>query len=227
MLSLSQYNKLEKICHIRNQGKQFGGLQLILVGDFYQLPPVPNARYGDFGEVCFLSESFPAHTVYLTELKRQNTTQLIDLIREFSFGCCNPKTMEYISKLSGPLRDETGAIRPFVKNMLVDMHNRDCVLKVCTDDKFNEKFPLCLKTYYYLNHSLIVDTFHPFITHKVCKHCGKMANCSFSNNVSLQYKNITYMYLVADFFSDLLYMISEMYSNFFIMKGLKNIGGKS
>jgi hypothetical protein len=33
-------------------------LEVILVGDFYQLPPVSNEMYGDFAHYCFEAEWF-------------------------------------------------------------------------------------------------------------------------------------------------------------------------
>ena len=49
----------------------FGGIQIVLCGDFRQLPPVPNILYGEEGDFCFESsvfeEVFP-HRVVLSEV---------------------------------------------------------------------------------------------------------------------------------------------------------------
>ena len=51
MLSRKMFETVEDLCRfIRNNNYPFGGLQFILVGDFYQLRPVPDMLYGDFGE---------------------------------------------------------------------------------------------------------------------------------------------------------------------------------
>ena len=48
MLSRKMLETVEDLCRfIRNKNYPFGGLQFILVGDFYQLRPVPNMLYGD------------------------------------------------------------------------------------------------------------------------------------------------------------------------------------
>ena len=54
MLSRKILGTVEGLCRfLINNNDQFGGLQFILVGDFYQLRPVPNMLYGDYGEVFF------------------------------------------------------------------------------------------------------------------------------------------------------------------------------
>ena len=54
MLSRKIFEPVEDLCRfIRNNNYPFGGLQFILVGDFYQFRPVLNMLYGDFGEDDF------------------------------------------------------------------------------------------------------------------------------------------------------------------------------
>ena len=67
------FDKLEAIARaIRNNGRPFGGLQLIITGDFFQLPPVP-----DFGKVSKFSfdastwNTSIEHTIGLTQVFRQ------------------------------------------------------------------------------------------------------------------------------------------------------------
>ena len=50
MMSRNMLDKLETVWRIRNITAAFGGIQLIVVGDFLKLPPVKNTRYGDLGE---------------------------------------------------------------------------------------------------------------------------------------------------------------------------------
>lgn len=67
---------------VRGKDVSFGGLQVILVGDFQQLPPVRNLRYGDPGDYAFqarcFQNSFP-HSIVLTDVKRQDDQRLIQV----------------------------------------------------------------------------------------------------------------------------------------------------
>lgn len=82
MLSANTLDNLEKICRgIRGIEKYFGGLQVILCGDFYQLPPVPSAidpGHYAFKAKCF-KDVFP-HVIVLKSVYRQNDQELIQVI---------------------------------------------------------------------------------------------------------------------------------------------------
>ena len=81
MLSAKLLDQLEYICRItRGENTMFGGLQVVLVGDFQQLPPIANTRYGDKGNYAFEAQCFPKafkHIVHLNEVQRQNDEYLV------------------------------------------------------------------------------------------------------------------------------------------------------
>ena len=59
MLSAKNFNQLEEICRkMKINDRRFGGMQVIVSGDFLQLPPVANALYGDDVDFCFTSQSY-------------------------------------------------------------------------------------------------------------------------------------------------------------------------
>ena len=67
------FDKLETIArNIRNNGRPFGGIQLVITGDFFQLPPVPDA--GKASTFAFDAGSWMTsidHTIGLTQIFRQ------------------------------------------------------------------------------------------------------------------------------------------------------------
>jgi ATP-dependent DNA helicase PIF1 len=67
------FDKLEGIARfIRKNGRPFGGIQLVVTGDFFQLPPVPD--YGKQVKFAFDADTWSTsihHTIGLTEVFRQ------------------------------------------------------------------------------------------------------------------------------------------------------------
>ena len=67
------FDKLEAIARaIRNNGRPFGGMQLVITGDFFQLPPVPD--YGRVSKFSFDAATWNTsieHTIGLTQVFRQ------------------------------------------------------------------------------------------------------------------------------------------------------------
>ena len=67
------FDKLESIARaIRNNGRPFGGIQIVITGDFFQLPPVPD--YGKVSKFSFDAATWNTsieHTIGLTQVFRQ------------------------------------------------------------------------------------------------------------------------------------------------------------
>lgn len=89
MISAKTFNQLEILCrNVRNNNEYFGGMQVILAGDFYQLPPVANELIGDPGNHCFklswFNNCFP-HKVKLHIIHRQSDTTLIKSLKNILY----------------------------------------------------------------------------------------------------------------------------------------------
>ena len=78
MLSAKTFEQCEMVCRVSKQNNLlWGGIQVIVVGDFRQLPPVPNFRYGDPGEFRFQTQlwentKFHLHTLH-TALRQKDS----------------------------------------------------------------------------------------------------------------------------------------------------------
>ncbi len=82
MLDGRVLDMVESVCRtIKQNGEAFGGMQVVLVGDFFQLPPV--AGRGDMARFAFESNAWERArfvTCYLTEQHRQEDDLLLGLL---------------------------------------------------------------------------------------------------------------------------------------------------
>ena len=82
MLDGRVLDMVETVCRtVKQSGESFGGMQVVLVGDFFQLPPI--AGRGEMSRFAFESrawESAKFLTCYLTEQHRQEDERLLGLL---------------------------------------------------------------------------------------------------------------------------------------------------
>ncbi len=82
MLDGRVLDMVETVCRtIKQKGESFGGMQVILVGDFFQLPPI--AGRGEMSRFAFESRAWDTAkflTGYLTEQHRQEDELLLGLL---------------------------------------------------------------------------------------------------------------------------------------------------
>ena len=135
MLSCKLFEQVETVCSLKNQGILFGGIQIILSGDFYQLPPVRNSLYGDTGAFCFESDYFQFHTIILQEVIRQTDANFINVVNEAARGALSPNSVTLLGQLCRPI-ESNNFVHLFSTNKLVDSYNRSEVLKMENDRLF-------------------------------------------------------------------------------------------
>ena len=102
------YDKLEHIARaIRNNGRPFGGIQLVITGDFFQLPPVPDK--GKVAKFAFDAATWNTtieHTILLTHIFRQKDPTFANMLNEIRLGKLTPASIKEFQRLSRPLRYE-------------------------------------------------------------------------------------------------------------------------
>jgi ATP-dependent DNA helicase PIF1 len=96
MMSAEVFNKLDYLGrNIRDNDVPFGGLQLVLSGDFCQLPPIGNNE-----RFCFESEIWPkaiAKTFILKQIMRQNDPALQDVLNDVREGKITMRAKELLN----------------------------------------------------------------------------------------------------------------------------------
>ena len=109
--------------------KPFGGKQVILIGEFLQLRPVPSDL--DEGIFMFHSAVFQlsiTHRIELTEVKRQVDKEFLSALQDIRLGMCSPLTEDFFRSLSRSLGDfETQATHIYFKKLPVALHNRQAL----------------------------------------------------------------------------------------------------
>ncbi|MDR2777306.1 MAG: AAA family ATPase [Rickettsiales bacterium] len=87
MLSKETFEMLDRLLRIiRDDQEPFGGIQIILFGDFFQLPPVNSDRY------CFESQIWieaAIETIILREMFRQQDNRFVELLGNIRRGIIN------------------------------------------------------------------------------------------------------------------------------------------
>ncbi len=133
MMSLKIFNLLDRIAKIARRviHLPFGGIQVIFLGDFYQLPPVSKnaAHEPDTQRFCFESEqwaaTFPPHScVQLSTLFRQTDPVFINVLKDARRGILTPETCDILkSRLLSPPTD-TLPTKLFPRNADADKVNK-------------------------------------------------------------------------------------------------------
>lgn len=99
------FDKLEQIARtIRNNGRPFGGIQLVITGDFFQLPPVPEmGRVARFAFDAGTWTTSIEHTIGLHHVFRQKDPVFAGMLNEMREGRLTPTSISEFRKLDRPL----------------------------------------------------------------------------------------------------------------------------
>ena len=130
MIDSSLMDKLEFIARqVKDTSKPWGGVQLVFVGDFFQLPPVGLGKFGQ--KFAFQSLAWAAAGVQkqvLREIVRQSTdTRFANLLNEIRVGKCSASTLSTLASCHESVkrmpRDGIEPTRIHCKNAEVDEEN--------------------------------------------------------------------------------------------------------
>ena len=110
MMSVELFEKLEKLGRLlRKNNKPFGGIQLILSGDFCQLPAINTDKF------CFESKKWGEcidHTIYLTEIIRQKNKTFQSILQALRMGNITPEVKRVLGECMNRKLKSKNSVKP-------------------------------------------------------------------------------------------------------------------
>ena len=99
MVDGNYFKKLEHVARsVKNNDKPFGGIQLIMCGDFFQLPPVSKGEVDRrFAFETSAWQRCVQVNIELTCVKRQSDQQLVDILTRLRRGQCSDGDAETLA----------------------------------------------------------------------------------------------------------------------------------
>ena len=131
----------------RNNTKPFGNMQVIFLGDFYQLPPVNKSDDEDSNKFCFESDDW--HNVFtvknhilLTTIFRQEDDKYKSILMNIRKGHFDEETKKVLEtrkiKFEKNNKEQDSIIKIFPLKMKVDMVNISNYLKLEGEEYIND-----------------------------------------------------------------------------------------
>lgn len=124
---------------LRRKQEPFGGLQVIFVGDFFQLPPIADKESGVRAQFCFESTAWRmANPIvcYLSEQHRQEDTAFLSTLGAIRRGELEDSVFEYIGERHVlPGEHPTDIPQLYTHNVDVDRKNTQELAKLETEEK--------------------------------------------------------------------------------------------
>jgi len=136
MLHGNRLNLVNKVCkYIRKSSRPFGGLQVILCGDFFQLPPIQ--EHGDttinFAYKSDAWKELEPNICYLDEQHRQLDDSFLRLLNEIRSQEVTEYTFEKLqTRLNKSVSDEFVPTKLYTHNLDVDKINQAELAKIDT-----------------------------------------------------------------------------------------------
>jgi ATP-dependent exoDNAse (exonuclease V) alpha subunit len=106
--------------------KPFGGVQVVLCGDLFQLPPVSRMSRAQYVTDADVWDDMDIHICYLTEQHRQDDDALIQLLNEMRDGEVSEQSLEILHKRKqAKLNTAITPTKLFTHNVDVDVMNQE------------------------------------------------------------------------------------------------------
>lgn len=128
MLDADRLDLLDQLARfIRKNQEPFGGMQVVLCGDFFQLPPVkrPDEPLPRFAFKSSVWDAMQLKVCYLDEQHRQEDDILTRILNAIRNGSTNDALTNYLNKVvAANLSSDSGkGVRLYPRNLNVDAEN--------------------------------------------------------------------------------------------------------
>ncbi len=129
MLHDFRLDMIEELCRkVRDKDKPFGGLQIVLSGDFYQLPPInrSDSKQGGFVVESNAWDALEPVVCYLSEQHRQDNDELLEILTAMRANDLRRRHAEaLLAKKSVRTPFDDPVTELYTKNINVDMVNQE------------------------------------------------------------------------------------------------------
>jgi len=130
MLHKNQLNAVDVVLrYFKDNEEAFGGVQIVLCGDFFQLPPIGHQGETSKEKFAFMSEAWVKANLsicYLTEQFRQSDNDLNLILNEIRTGKISEKSYQVLSRAkNNELNTDTEPTKLYTHNYDVDIINSE------------------------------------------------------------------------------------------------------
>lgn len=126
MLHKKQFDLVNEVLqYFRENEDPFGGIQIVVCGDFFQLPPIGSSGEINRDKFCFMSQSWlhaNLSVCYLTDQYRQTDSSLNQVLNEIRAGRVSDHSISLLEENNKGLKDDEPT-RLYTHNLDVDRIN--------------------------------------------------------------------------------------------------------
>ncbi len=143
-ISMLHKNQLNAIHYVLetclNDPRPFGGLQVVVCGDFFQLPPVGKPNESSKDKFCFMSEAWQFagfNICYLTQQYRQTNTQLLTILNEIRNQTISKSTIDLLNNAKNTtFSKKISPTKLYTHNIDVDKINQQKLDELDTEENY-------------------------------------------------------------------------------------------
>ncbi len=137
MLHQHQFEMIDKVArYIRNSHKIFGGIQIVLCGDFFQLPPISSSGKKQFAFESDIWEQAEFCVCYLQEQHRQKNDLLLNILNDIRQGTAGEHTKVPLrTRYKKEPENGMHATKLYTHNVNVDVINEQELVNLPGEEK--------------------------------------------------------------------------------------------